>query len=147
MKARSTILLCEDNDIDVALTLNALVNFRRDGIVDLARDGVEALEYLRQQGSYAARGGGNPNLVLLDLKMPRLDRLEVLPATIVMLSSSRQENDFAQSYGTGANAYVVKSVDAKKFARAVEQTGIFWTTLNETPPSGERYQFRADLTV
>jgi two-component system response regulator len=148
MKTHTTILLCEDSEIDVELTLNALADFRRDGTIDVVRDGVEALDYLYRKGSYAKRAAGSPALVLLDLKMPRMDGLEVLRTVksdpllkstpVVMLSSSRQERDVSQSYQAGVNAYVVKPVDAEKFTRVLEQTGEFWTMLNEIPPFGDR---------
>lgn len=155
MKSSTTILLCEDSEIDAELTLNALADFRRTGNVAVVRDGVEALEYLRQQGNYATRSAGNPTLVLLDLKMPRMDGLEVLRAMksdpqlqstpVVMLSSSRQERDLTQSYAAGVNAYVVKPVDAEKFVRALQETGYFWTTLNEVPsPSAEGRGFSSE---
>src|SRR5215211_3851511 len=121
-----TILLCEDNEIDVELTLNALAQFRETGQVDVVRDGVEALDYLYRRHNYAGRTPETPLLVLLDVKMPRMDGLEVLRTIkkdarlkrtpVVMLTSSRQEIDLVGSYEGGANAYVVKPVDFSKFA-------------------------------
>ncbi len=144
MNATPTILLCEDNEIDVELTLNALVDFRATGQVDVARDGVEALDYLYRRHDYAGRPAEAPLLVLLDLKMPRVDGLEVLRTVktdavlkstpVVMLTSSREETDLIKSYEGGANAYVVKPVDFNKFAEAVRETGQFWTRFNEPAP-------------
>lgn len=145
MNNSPTILLCEDSHMDVELTLNALSRFQTVGSVDVVRDGVEALDYLRQEGPFAERRPGNPALVLLDLKMPRIDGLEVLRTMkadprlkntpVVILTSSRQDRDLAASYEAGANAYVVKPVDAQKFALVVEQTGVFWTRINEPAPA------------
>ncbi len=144
MNTTSTILLCEDNEIDAELTLNALAQFRENGQVDVARDGVEALDYLYRRKKYAGRAAETPVLVLLDVKMPRMDGLEVLRTIkkdpqlknipVVMLTSSRQEIDLVESYEGGANAYVVKPVDFEKFAEVVRETGQFWTRVNEPAP-------------
>ncbi len=144
MNATPTILLCEDNEIDVELTLNALAQFRETGQVDVVRDGVEALDYLYRRHNYADRPAETPLLVLLDVKMPRVDGLEVLRTVkedpqlkttpVVMLTSSRQEIDLIKSYESGANAYVVKPVDFNKFAEVVRETGQFWTRVNEPAP-------------
>ncbi len=144
MKTTPTILLCEDNEIDVELTLNALAQFRENGQVDVARDGVEALDYLYRRHNYASRPAETPLLVLLDVKMPKVDGLEVLRTVkedpqlkstpIVMLTSSRHEIDLVKSYQSGANAYVVKPVDFNKFAEVVRETGQFWTRVNEPAP-------------
>ncbi len=144
MNTTSTILLCEDNQIDAELTLNALAQFRENGQVDVARDGVEALDYLYRRKKYAGRTAETPVLVLLDVKMPRMDGLEVLRTIkkdpqlknipVVMLTSSRQEIDLVESYEGGANAYVVKPVDFEKFAEVVRETGQFWTRVNEPAP-------------
>ncbi len=144
MKTTPTILLCEDNEIDVELTLNALAQFRETGQVDVVRDGVEALDYLYRRHNYASRPAETPLLVLLDVKMPKVDGLEVLRTVkedpqlkstpIVMLTSSRHRIDLVKSYESGANAYVVKPVDFNKFAEVVRETGQFWTRVNEPAP-------------
>ena len=110
----------------------------------MARDGAEALDYLLRQGAYAGRSGGNPAVVLLDLKMPRMDGLELLarvksdPALrsvpVVMLTSSREERDLVESYRLGVNAYVVKPVDFNQFVSAIEKVGMFWAVINQPPP-------------
>ncbi len=138
------ILLAEDSIDDVELTLEAL---RKEGLanrVDVVGDGVEALEYLRRQGPWAARGGRRPALLLLDIKMPRMDGLELLreiradaelrTLPVVILTSSRQEQDLVTSYQLGANAYVVKPVQFEEFMHAVRQLGVFWALINELPP-------------
>ncbi len=124
-----------------ALTDHNLVNR-----VVLVKDGVEALDYLRCQGAFATRKPGHPAVVVLDIKMPRLDGLEVLRAIrtdealklipVVMLTSSREESDLLRSYQLGSNAYVVKPVKFADFAAAVKQLGVFWAMLNELPPEG-----------
>lgn len=144
MNTTPTILLCEDNEIDVELTLNALAQFRETGQVDVVRDGVEALDYLYRRHNYASRPAETPLLVLLDVKMPKVDGLEVLRTVkedpqlkstpIVMLTSSRHRIDLVKSYESGANAYVVKPVDFNKFAEVVRETGQFWTRVNEPAP-------------
>jgi CheY-like chemotaxis protein len=138
------ILLVEDSEADIELTLSALAGHRLANEVVVARDGAEALDYLLRQGAYAGRTGGNPAVVLLDLKMPRVDGLEVLarvksdPALrsipIVMLTSSREEPDLVESYRLGVNAYVVKPVDFTQFVSAIERVGMFWAVINQPPP-------------
>ncbi len=138
------ILLAEDSAQDAELTLNALAEHNITNSVDLARDGAEALDYLYKRGQFAGRQGGNPVLVLLDLKMPRMDGLEVLRAVkadpqlrtipVVILTSSREEQDVVRSYELGVNAYVVKPVEFDQFMRAVRDLGLFWLLINETPP-------------
>lgn len=138
------ILLAEDSIDDVELTLEAL---RKEGLanrVDVVGDGVEALEYLRHQGRWATRGERWPALLLLDIKMPRMDGLELLreiradpelrTLPVVILTSSRQEQDLVTSYQLGANAYVVKPVQFEEFMHAVRQLGVFWALINELPP-------------
>ncbi len=139
-----TILLAEDNPKDVELTLEALSEHNLANQVAVVKDGVEAMEYLRCEGKYKMRRQGNPAVVLLDIKMPRMDGLEVLRAIrsdptlkmlpVVMLTSSREEPDLKKSYELGANAYVVKPVDFQDFIEAVKQVGVFWAVINELPP-------------
>ena len=143
MKA-SRILLVEDSAQDVELTLNALAEHNLSNSVDVARDGAEALDYLFVRGAHAARKSGNPVLILLDLKMPKVDGLEVLRTVkadprlriipVVILTSSREEQDVVRSYELGVNAYVVKPVEFDKFVAAVRELGMFWMLLNEPPP-------------
>jgi len=138
------ILLAEDNPNDVELTLTALQEYRLSNEVEVVRDGAEALDYIYQRGPYAGRGDGLPCVILLDLKMPRVDGLEVLrqiksdPALrhipIVMLTSSREEKDLIMSYDLGVNAFVVKPVDFNQFLQAVRSLGMFWALVNEPPP-------------
>ncbi|MDH5578733.1 MAG: response regulator [Betaproteobacteria bacterium] len=144
MKA-ARILLAEDSAQDVELTLNALAGHNISNSVAVARDGAEALDYLYQRGAYARREEGNPVLLLLDLKMPRVDGLEVLRTVksdprlrtipVVILTSSREEQDVVRSYELGVNAYVVKPVEFDKFLRAVREVGLFWMLVNEPPPA------------
>jgi CheY-like chemotaxis protein len=139
------ILFAEDNPHDVELTLAALSENHLANEVVVVRDGLEALDYLNRRGEFASRRSGNPALVLLDLKMPKVDGLEVLrqiklddhlkAIPVVMLTSSREESDLVQSYNLGANAYVVKPVDFQDFVAAVKQIGQFWAVVNE-PPTG-----------
>jgi two-component system response regulator len=148
MKEQRLILLVEDNDDDVELTLRALRRNRVANRVDVVRDGAEALEYLFATGSYAGRDvRDTPNLVLLDLKLPKVGGLEVLerlradPRTrrlaVVILTSSNVESDLARSYDLGANSYIRKPVDFTQFMEAVNQLGLYWLVLNESPPLGE----------
>jgi CheY-like chemotaxis protein len=144
MSELRTILLAEDNPKDVELTLEALSEHNFANQVTVVKDGVEAMEYLRCEGKYKLRTQGNPAVVLLDIKMPRMDGIEVLKAVrndptlkmlpIVMLTSSREEPDLKKCYELGANAYVVKPVDFQDFIEAVKQVGIFWAVINEIPP-------------
>ena len=138
-----TILLAEDNPKDVELTMEALNDFNLANKVEVVYDGVQALEYLRYEGKYKKRKPGNPAVVLLDIKMPRLDGIQVLQAIrndpklkflpVVMLTSSREERDLIQTYTLGVNAYVVKPVDFKEFIEAVKLVGGFWALVNERP--------------
>jgi len=138
------ILLAEDNPNDIELTLTALQESRLANEVEVVHDGAEALDYLFQRGTYAGRSNGLPGVVLLDLKMPRVDGLEVLrqiksdPAMrhipVVMLTSSREEKDLVQSYDLGVNAFVVKPVDFAQFVDAIRTLGVFWAIVNEPPP-------------
>jgi CheY-like chemotaxis protein len=141
-----TIVLAEDNPKDVELTLEALAEHNLANHVVVVKDGVEAMEYLRCEGRYANRSKGNPAVLLLDIKMPRMDGIEVLKAirgdpalkmlSVVMLTSSREEPDLKKCYELGVNAYVVKPVDFEDFIEAVKQVGIFWAVINELPPDG-----------
>ncbi len=141
------ILLVEDDPLGVELTLAALEETQLADEVAVVNDGVEAVDYLSRSGAYSSRQEGNPEVVLLDLKMPRMDGLQVLEHVradallsripIVMLSSSREETDKGRSYELGANAYVVKPVDFDQFKDTVKQIGAFWVDVNE-PPSGKR---------
>ena len=144
MKGLRTILLVEDNPKDVELTLEALSGNKLANQVVVVNDGVEALEYLCYKGKYRLRKPGNPAVILLDIKMPRMDGLESLQAIrndkklktipVVMLTTSREEPDLQRCYALGANAYVVKPVNFKEFIEAVKQLGVFWAILNELPP-------------
>lgn len=139
------ILLAEDSANDVELTLAALAEHRLANQVDVVHDGAEALDYLYRRGAYASRGNGNPALIMLDLKMPRVTGLEVLERIkndqalrsipVVMLTSSREEGDLIRSYELGVNAYVVKPVAFGDFMDAVRQLGGFWALVNEPPPT------------
>ena len=138
------ILLAEDNPNDIELTLEALAQHNLANSVTVAHDGVEALEYLRCEGAFRDRSPHAPAVVLLDIKMPRMDGLEVLRAIrsdpklkrlpVVILTSSREEQDIVTSYDLGVNAYVVKPVDFQSFIDAVESLGVFWALINEHPP-------------
>jgi CheY-like chemotaxis protein len=142
------ILLAEDSSQDVELTLNALAEHNITNSVTIARDGAEALDYLCKRGKFAGRENGNPVLLLLDLKMPKVDGLEVLRTVksdprlrtipVVVLTSSREEQDVVRSYELGVNAYVVKPVAFDKFLRAVRDLGLFWMLVNEPPPPAAR---------
>ena len=139
------ILLVEDNPDDEALTLRALNKNRVANNIVVVRDGVEALDYLFASGPYAGRNLFElPQVVLLDLKLPKVDGLEVLrrirsdPRThmlpVVILTSSREEQDLIQAYSSGANSYVRKPVDFNQFVEAIGQLGLYWLVLNEAPP-------------
>ena len=142
------ILLVEDNPKDLELTLLALEKSHLANDVVTVRDGVEALDYLFRQGQYADRAVGNPAVVLLDLKLPKVDGLQVLKAVkedeglravpVVMLTASREEQDLVRSYALGANAFVVKPVAFKDFLEAIQDLGVFWAVLNEPPPGSLR---------
>lgn len=148
MTANRVILLVEDNADDEALTLRALAKNRIANEVVVARDGVEALDYLFGTGTHAGRDTtALPQVVLLDLNLPRLGGLEVLrrlrsePATatvpVVVLTSSKEDRDLVDSYRLGANSYVRKPVDFVEFVEAARQLGLYWLVLNEAPPGGE----------
>lgn len=138
------ILLAEDNPNDVELILAAFKEARFLNEIHVTPDGEQALDYLHRRGAYAGRSGPPPAVLLLDLKMPKVDGREVLRAVradpslrhlpIVVLTSSREESDLLSSYELGANAFVVKPVDFPDFITAVSRLGFFWALLNEPPP-------------
>ena len=144
MTSLKRILLAEDNENDIELTLSALAEHRLANEVVVVRDGAEALDYLLRRGTHASRPEGHPAVALLDIKMPKLDGIEVLremkhdpelraiPA--VMLTSSREERDILQTYELGVSAYVVKPVDFGEFIDAIKTLGLFWAVLNQPPP-------------
>ena len=139
-----TILLAEDNPNDVELIILSLKGSGNTMNIEVVNDGVEALEYIRYQGKYKNRNHGHPAVILLDIKMPRMDGIEVLQEIkcdselkmipVVMLTSSREEQDLLKSYSLGVNAYIVKPVDFYQFNDALKQLGSFWAILNELPP-------------
>jgi two-component system response regulator len=142
------ILLVEDNPDDVKLTLHALKKCNIANKVVVTCDGVEALDYLFGAGAYAGRDvSDQPAVILLDLKLPKIDGLEVLRRMradsctrrlpVVVLTSSREEQDIVASYDLGANSYIRKPVDFEQFVAAVGQLGLYWLLLNETPPNGK----------
>ena len=147
MNELRTILLADDNPNDVELTIAALTEQNLANRVVVVSDGVEVMEYLLRKGKFKNRAKGNPAVILLDIKMPRMDGIEVLQVIrndealkmipVVMLTSSREEPDLVKCYELGVNAYVVKPVDFKDFFEAVKQLGIFWAMINELPPEIE----------
>jgi two-component system, response regulator len=148
MNSLKRILLVDDSPRDTELALKALEGHHLANEVVALRDGVEALDYLYQRGEFASRPDGNPAVILLDLKMPKVDGIEVLrrikadPALkmipVVVMTSSREEQDLLKSYQLGVNAYVVKPVNFQRFVEAVEQVGAFWAVINEPPPGSVR---------
>ncbi len=142
------ILLVEDDARDLELTLVALERSQLANEVVVVRDGAEALDYLNREGVHADRPEGNPAVILLDLKLPKVNGLEVLKSVrateplksipVVMLTSSQTESDVVQSYSLGVNAYVVKPVEFKQFVAAIADLGVFWAVLNEPPPGSLR---------
>ena len=148
MEKPKRILLVEDSKNDVELTLLALAEHKLANEVDVVHDGVEALDYLFRRGTFQSREPTNPAVILLDLKLPKVDGLEVLRQTrsdprlklipVVVLTSSREERDLTESYNHGVNAYVVKPVDFQHFVEAVKNLGIFWVLVNEPPPGTAR---------
>lgn len=139
------ILLAEDNSNDIELTLTALKEGHIVNDVVVVRDGEQALDYVFSRGIFHGRPRGEPGVVLLDLKMPKVDGMEVLEQMkadertkripVVILTSSRQEIDLVKSYDFGANAFVVKPVEFTQFVEALKHTSIFWVIVNEPPPS------------
>ena len=148
MLFRKQILLAEDSPQDVELTLSALDENHLAQDVIVVRDGAEALDYLYHRGKFAGVASSVPLVVILDIKMPKVDGLEVLRrmksdpnlarVPVVMLTSSREERDLAASYDLGVNAYVVKAVDFQQFLTSVRELGLFWATINEPPPEIRR---------
>ncbi len=142
--ASLTVLLVEDDPNDLKLCLHAFRKHRVANSIEVARDGAEALEYLFRTGRFADRPAGNPHVILLDLKLPRVDGLEVLrrvkgdPATrtipVVVLTSSREDRDLAACYSLGVNSYIVKPVDFDQFAGVVDQLGFYWLLVNQPVP-------------
>ncbi len=142
------ILLVEDNPRDLELSLAALEKSKLANEVIVARDGEEARDYLFRKGDHADRGMGLPAVVLLDLKLPKIDGLELLAMIrndealanlpVVMLTSSREDRDVINSYKLGVNAFVVKPVEFSEFIKAVQDLGVFWAVLNEPPPGSLR---------
>jgi len=138
------ILLVEDDPKDVELTLAGLAEYNLANEVVVAHDGEEALDYLYRRGSHEKRSNGNPAVMLLDLKLPKVDGFEVLQQIradeqlkmlpVVILTSSREECDLVRGYKLGVNAYVVKPVDFHQFVNAVKELGVFWAVINEAPP-------------
>jgi CheY-like chemotaxis protein len=148
------ILLVEDDKRDLELTLVALERSQLANDVVVVRDGALALQYLNRQGEHADRPEGNPAVILLDLKLPKVNGLEVLRSVrsteglrsipVVMLTSSHEESDLVKSYELGVNAYVVKPVEFKQFVGAIADLGIFWAVLNEPPPGSMKTSRRHD---
>jgi CheY-like chemotaxis protein len=145
MAALRPILLAEDNPNDVELTLSALHSLNLANNVVVVHDGGEALDFLRRRNRFATRANNAPAVVLLDLKMPKVDGLEALRliradpelrlTPVVILTSSREEADLVKGYELGANAYVVKPVDFEQFISAISKLGVFWAVVNEPPPA------------
>ena len=144
MDGLGRILMVEDDPKDVELSLTALEEYNLANEVVVVGDGAEALDYLYCRGSFTARATGNPAVLLLDLKLPKVNGLEVLKTIrsdeklktvpVVVLTSSREESDLVASYKLGVNAYVVKPVDFHEFVNAVRELGVFWAVINEPPP-------------
>jgi CheY-like chemotaxis protein len=144
MERLGRILMVEDDPKDVELSLNALEDYHLANEVVVVRDGEEALDYLSCRNAYATRSSGNPAVILLDLKLPKVDGLEVLRQVksddklklipVVVLTSSHEEKDLVTSYRLGVNAYVVKPVDFHQFVNAIKELGAFWAVINAPPP-------------
>jgi len=148
MNTLGRILIVEDDPRDVELTLTALEEYNLANAVVVTRDGQEALDYLYRRGQFHTRSDSNPAVMLLDLKLPKVDGLEVLKQVrsdeqlkmipVVVLTSSHEEKDMMRSYKLGVNAYVVKPVDFHEFVNAVKELGVFWAVINEPPPGSVR---------
>ena len=144
MTTLGRILIVEDDPNDVELTLTALTDYNLANEVVVTRDGQQALDYLYCRGEFNTRSTGNPAVMLLDLKLPKIGGLEVLQQIksderlkmipVVVLTSSHEEKDMMRSYRLGVNAYVVKPVDFHEFVNAVKELGVFWAVINEPPP-------------
>jgi len=144
MEKLGRILMVEDDPNDMELTLTALEEYHLANEVVVTRDGQQALDYLYYRGEFSGRPQGNPAVMLLDLKLPKIDGLEVLQKIksderlkmipVVVLTSSQEERDMMRSYSLGVNAYVVKPVDFHEFVNAVKELGAFWAVINEPPP-------------
>jgi CheY-like chemotaxis protein len=144
MTTLGRILIVEDDPNDVELTLTALADYNLANEVVVTRDGQQALDFLYCRGEFGTRAPGNPAVMLLDLKLPRIGGLEVLQQVksdenlktipVVVLTSSNEEKDMMRSYKLGVNAYVVKPVDFHEFVNAVKELGVFWAVINEPPP-------------
>jgi DNA-binding response OmpR family regulator len=142
------ILMVEDDFKDVELTMTALEEYNLANEVIVTNDGEQALDYLYCRGQFQGRGGDNPAVILLDLKLPKVDGLEVLKQVksdeklklipVVVLTSSKEEKDMVASYKLGVNAYVVKPVDFHEFVNAIRELGAFWAVINEPPPGSVR---------
>ncbi|MFZ0545658.1 MAG: response regulator [Candidatus Promineifilaceae bacterium] len=152
MAKSKRILLVEDDLMDMEMTLTALEEGALANEVHVVHDGEKALDFLYGRGEFRMRPSGNPILILLDLKLPKLDGLEVLnqikkdkqlrTIPVVMLTSSREEQDVAESYQLGVNAYVVKPIDFQEYVKVIKEIGWFWAVINEPPP-----QFRGDSSL
>jgi CheY-like chemotaxis protein len=148
MSTLGRILVVEDDPRDVELTLTALEDFNLANEVVVTRNGQEALDYLYRRGEFNTRPRENPAVMLLDLKLPKVDGLEVLQQIrsdedlkiipVVVLTSSHEEKDMMRSYKLGVNAYVVKPVDFHEFVNAVRELGVFWAVINQPPPGSMR---------
>jgi len=144
MNMLGRILLVEDDPRDVELTLTALEDYNLANEVVVTRDGQEALDFLYRRAQFSTRPQENPAVILLDLKLPKVDGLQVLQqiksderlkmVPVIVLTSSHQEKDVIRSYQLGVNAYVVKPVDFHEFVNAVKELGVFWAVINEPPP-------------
>jgi CheY-like chemotaxis protein len=144
------ILLVEDNPHDVELTLEGLAEYNLANAIQVVVDGEEALDYLYYKGKFAGRINNNPVVIILDLKLPKIDGIEVLRQIksdenlrripVVVLTSSNEESDKVKSYKHGVNAYVVKPISFHEFTNSVRELGIFWAVINEPPPGSLRYK-------
>lgn len=144
------ILLVEDNPNDVELTIEGLSEYNLANNIQVVSDGEEALDYLYCKGKFAGRISGNPIVVLLDLKLPKIDGLEVLRQIksdenlrfipVVILTSSNEESDKVKSYKLGVNAYVVKPIGFREFTNSIRELGMFWAVINEPPPESSRFK-------
>ncbi|HEX8880446.1 MAG TPA: response regulator [Candidatus Acidoferrum sp.] len=148
MEKLGRILMVEDDPKDVELSMTALEDYNLVNEVVVARDGEEALDYLFCRGKFQDRSSDNPAVILLDLKLPKVDGLEVLREIksnaklkmipVVVLTSSKEETDMVTSYKLGVNAYVVKPVDFHEFVNAIKELGVFWALINQPPPGSVR---------